>query len=408
MSAAAVSYAAVFPLVRTRAFSEAFDYEVPARAHRSRAAGRSGRRAAGRPDRDRRRPRASATQTAHEGRVLPLRDVLRVPPIPADLLDVARRVARALPHLVLRAALTLVCPPTGALKIVRQYELTDAGRAAAGAGESQLARAGRAPAARAAASARDAERYRRKGWLARRLQRARRRRHAAAGARCAAAPRRPARLGARQRAALRAPRRTPAGSRSASCAPPAGSRPPACGGCSTAAPSLASDPAARRRGRRRRPPAGPPGAAAGCSPRRRRGAGRPPARLRHALGHPGPAATSSGARCTASCCETQPRRRGAPARRDRQRQDRGLPAGRRRRRWRPGRSVLAAGARDRADRPDGGARQAALPGERVAVLHSGLSAGERLLAYARRRARRGAHRASARARRCSRRSSTSA
>ena len=155
-------YAAVFPLVRTRAFSEAFDYEIP-RELVARAL--PGALAA--------IPLGAQTvigvilelrgKTAHEGRVLPLRDVLRVPPIPAELLQVARRVEE---HYLtsFSAALALVCPPTGALKIVRQYELTDAGRAAADAGETQLDELDglRLQSGRLGP---DAERYRRKGWL---------------------------------------------------------------------------------------------------------------------------------------------------------------------------------------------------------------------------------------------------
>jgi primosomal protein N' (replication factor Y) (superfamily II helicase) len=157
-----MTYAAVFPLVRTRAFSEAFDYEVP-RELVARAV--PGALAAV--------PLGAQTvigvilslsdATSHEGRVLPLRDVLHVPPIPVELLELARTIERH--YLTSFAnALALVCPPTGALKIVRQYELTDAGRAAAEAGEAQLLelaglrlRSGRLTPA--------AERYRRKDWL---------------------------------------------------------------------------------------------------------------------------------------------------------------------------------------------------------------------------------------------------
>jgi primosomal protein N' (replication factor Y) (superfamily II helicase) len=157
-----VTYAAVFPLVRTRAFSEAFDYEVP-RELVARAV--PGALAAV--------PLGAQTvigvilsrsdSTSHEGRVLPLRDVLYVPPIPEGLLVLARTIERF--YLTSFAnALALVCPPTGALKIVRQYELTDAGRAAAEAGEGQLEelaglrlRSGRLTP--------EAERYRRKDWL---------------------------------------------------------------------------------------------------------------------------------------------------------------------------------------------------------------------------------------------------
>ncbi len=193
-----VSYAAVFPLVRTRAFSEAFDYEIPGELS---ARALPGALAAV--------PLGAQTvigvilavrdNTQHEGRVLPLRDVLRVPPIPADLLQVAHRVEE---HYLtsFSAALALVCPPTGALKIVRQYELTDAGRAAAGAGESQLGElAGlRLQSGRLGP---DAERYRRKGWL-----RVAYSVHVVGvmlpGRTLLRGPETPARLGPRQRAAL--------------------------------------------------------------------------------------------------------------------------------------------------------------------------------------------------------------
>ncbi|MFA9471453.1 MAG: hypothetical protein ACERNK_12840 [Deltaproteobacteria bacterium] len=66
--------------------------------------------------------------------MLPVGDVLDVPAIPADLLDLARRIEQY--YLTsFAAALTLVCPPAGALKIVRQYELTAGGHAALGAGD---------------------------------------------------------------------------------------------------------------------------------------------------------------------------------------------------------------------------------------------------------------------------------
>ncbi len=192
------SYAAVFPLVRTRAFAEAFDYEVP-------------RELEGRTTPGALVAVPLGTQTvigvvlevrpttAHAGRVLPLRDVLSVPAIPAELLDVARRVER---HYLtsFSAALALVCPPTGALKVVRQYELTEAGRAAADAGEGRLhelaglrLQSGRLTPA--------AERYRRKEWL-----RVSYRVHvvgvAPPGRLVRRGPGTPGRLGARQRAAL--------------------------------------------------------------------------------------------------------------------------------------------------------------------------------------------------------------
>jgi primosomal protein N' (replication factor Y) (superfamily II helicase) len=196
--ARAPGYAAVFPLVRTRAFAETFDYEIP----RELAAGaRPGALVAV--------PLGAQTvigvildvrgQTAHEGRVLPLRDVLRVPPIPAELLAIARRIEE---HYLtsFAAALALVCPPTGALKIARRYALTDAGVAAAGAGETRLLELDGAR-LQSGPLAADAERYRRKGWL-----RVAYRVHvvgvAPTGRSLRRGPETPSRLGARQRAAL--------------------------------------------------------------------------------------------------------------------------------------------------------------------------------------------------------------
>ena len=193
-----MSYAAVFPLVRTRAFAGAFDYEIP------------------RDLEGRVRPGALVAvqlghqtvigvvlelraATTHAGRVLPLRDLLDVPAIPPDLLQLATQVERY--YLTsFSAALALVCPPTGALKVIRQYELTDAGRAAVAAGETELDElAGlKLP---GGAMARPAERYRRKGWL-----RTSYRVHVvgvtAAGRRLRRGEAAAARLGARQRAAL--------------------------------------------------------------------------------------------------------------------------------------------------------------------------------------------------------------
>jgi len=192
------SYAAVFPLVRTRAFSEAFDYEIPRELA---AVARPGALAAV--------PLGSQTvigvilelreETAHEGRVLPLRDVLRVPPIPVELVELARRIAEY--YLTsFAAALSLVCPPTGALKIERRYQLTDAGAAAAGAGESGL-HALEGVRLQVGGRTHDAERYRRKGWL-----RVAYRVHVVGvtppGRVLRRGPETPARLGPRQRAAL--------------------------------------------------------------------------------------------------------------------------------------------------------------------------------------------------------------
>ncbi|HMK93492.1 MAG TPA: primosomal protein N', partial [Thermoleophilia bacterium] len=193
-----MSFAAVFPLVRTRAFAEAFDYEIPAELE--------GRLSPGALVAV---PLGAQTVigvvlelrdvTAHEGRVVEVGDLLDVPPIPAELLDLARRIEEY--YLCsFSAALALVCPPTGALKIVRQYELTDAGRAAREAGEEHLDElAGlKLPAGELA---RLAERYRRAGWL-----RIAYRVHVVGAAPPSRRLRRgevtPTRLGPRQRAAL--------------------------------------------------------------------------------------------------------------------------------------------------------------------------------------------------------------
>jgi len=157
-----VSYAAVFPLVRTRAFAGAFDYAVPPEL--------AGRLAPGALVAVQLGPQTVIgvvlelrPTTAHEGRVLPVRDLLDVPFIPADLLELAREVE----HYYLTsfsAALSLVCPPTGAFKVVRQYELTVGGRAARDAGEERLDEVAglKLP---AGPLTKLGERYRRKGWV---------------------------------------------------------------------------------------------------------------------------------------------------------------------------------------------------------------------------------------------------
>ncbi len=193
-----MSYAAVFPLVRTRAFSGAFDYLIPPEL--------TGRIAPGALVAV---PLGAQTvigvvlevrgETEHEGRVLPVRDLLDVPGIPPDLLELARRIE--VYYLTsFAAALTLVCPPTGALKVVRQYELTKAGEAARAAGESDL---GEVAGLKLPAGPLEklAARYRRKGWV-----RVSYRVHVAGAAPASRPLRRgeatPQRLGARQRAAL--------------------------------------------------------------------------------------------------------------------------------------------------------------------------------------------------------------
>ena len=157
-----MSVAAVFPLVRTRAFAEPFDYALPASSGDEVTAGALVAVPLG-------------VQTVigvvlelragstHEGVLRPVADVLDVPGLGRDLLALAERVRR---HYLasLSGALSLVAPPTGALRVTRQFALTDAGRAALEAGEGDLeAIDGLTPPG--GALRRVAERYRRKGWV---------------------------------------------------------------------------------------------------------------------------------------------------------------------------------------------------------------------------------------------------
>ncbi|MFA4964024.1 MAG: primosomal protein N' [Thermoleophilia bacterium] len=194
-----MSFAAVFPLIRTRAFAEAFDYSVPGELG---ARLQVGSLVAV--------PLGAQTvigvvlelrpTTAHEGRMLPVRDLLDVPAVPGDLLELARQVEGY--YLTsFAAALALVCPPMAALKVVRQYELTPEGRAAREAGEEGLGEiAGlKLPAGPLTSLG---ERYRRKGWV-----RTAYRVHVLGASTARPRLRRggetPSRLGPRQRAALR-------------------------------------------------------------------------------------------------------------------------------------------------------------------------------------------------------------
>ncbi len=196
-----MSYAAVFPLLRTRAFGEAFDYVVPQEL-RGRAV--PGALVAV--------PLGTQTvigvvlaareTTAHAGRVVPLHDVLDVPAIPGDLLGLAQRLQQY--YLTsFSAALNLVCPPTGALRVVRSLELTEAGLKAVEAGAPGAAEleelAGRGLPAGPLGHV--AERQRRKGWL-RVTYRVRVAGAARRGRRLGRGGEMPGRLGARQKAAL--------------------------------------------------------------------------------------------------------------------------------------------------------------------------------------------------------------
>lgn len=157
-----MSYAAVFPLLRARAISGAFDYEVTPELEGRVTAGALVAAPLGAQTVIGVVLEVRAT-TDHQGPVLPIRDLLDVPAVPGDLLELARRVERY--YLTsFGNALALVCPPAGALRIVRQYELTAAGRAARQAGEEALddVEGLKLP---AGGLTRLAEKYRRKGWL---------------------------------------------------------------------------------------------------------------------------------------------------------------------------------------------------------------------------------------------------
>lgn len=129
-------YAAIFPLVRTRAFSRTFDYRVP-----DELAGRvvlgslvavplSGQTVLG-------VVFGLSATTAHGGRVAPLGAVVDLPPVPQSLIGLAGKVRD---HYVcsLGAALALVTPPAGVLRVERAVTLTAAGRAALAMGRAEL------------------------------------------------------------------------------------------------------------------------------------------------------------------------------------------------------------------------------------------------------------------------------
>jgi primosomal protein N' len=130
-------FAAVYPLIRTRAFTEPFDYAVPEEA--------------------RRRIRAGALvviplgsqqvfglvvelreRSTHAGRVVPLLEVVDLPEVPSEHMELAGRLA-AYYITAAPVALALVAPPTSALRVEKRLELTEGGRAALKVGEAGLA-----------------------------------------------------------------------------------------------------------------------------------------------------------------------------------------------------------------------------------------------------------------------------
>ena len=163
-----MSVAAVFPLVRTRAFAEPFDYALPAESGDEVTQGDLVAV-----------PLGSQTvvgvvlevkqRSAHEGELRHVADVLDVPGLGPALLELADQV-RLYYLTSLSSALALVAPPTGALRVARHYTLTDAGRAVLEALEADAGPAADLEAVDGlslpAGSLRPvAERFRRKGWV---------------------------------------------------------------------------------------------------------------------------------------------------------------------------------------------------------------------------------------------------
>jgi primosomal protein N' (replication factor Y) len=190
-------YAAVFPLLTARAIEEPFDYLVPDELA---ASVRRGSVVAVR----------LGAQTVlgvvlalspgstHSGRHLDILSAIDVPAVPEELLDIAAQVRD---HYLstLGAALALVLPPAGSLRLRRVLEPSAAGLAALAAGEPGAEALERYVGGGGADAA--AARLRRRGWLA-----AVYRLHVV-GERptlrlLAVGEGRPTRLGARQRAAL--------------------------------------------------------------------------------------------------------------------------------------------------------------------------------------------------------------
>ncbi len=130
-------YAAVFPLMRTRALGRPFDYRIPDHLCDRIATGSlvaaplGGQTVLG-------VVLAVAATTAHRGRVVPLSAAVDLPAVPAELIDLAERVRD---HYLCSSgsALTLVTPPTGILRLERSAALTEAGRAALAMGRDELA-----------------------------------------------------------------------------------------------------------------------------------------------------------------------------------------------------------------------------------------------------------------------------
>jgi primosomal protein N' (replication factor Y) len=121
-------YAAVFPLLASRSLSEAFEYTVPPSLEGGLRRGSIVAVPLGR------RTVLGVVLSVdavpvHHGAHRDIASLVDLPPLPGELLEVARRVAEYYVS-SLGAALALVTPPAAALHVERRVELTAAGRRA--------------------------------------------------------------------------------------------------------------------------------------------------------------------------------------------------------------------------------------------------------------------------------------
>jgi primosomal protein N' (replication factor Y) len=192
-------YAAVFPLVRTRAFTAPFDYLVPTEFERSLTIGSLVAVPLGHQDVLGVVVGISAT-SAHSGTLLPLRALVDLPPLPSDLVALAARL-RDYYVSSLGSALALVAPAAASLRLEREVELTTAGARALEEGDPAVAPFARSTVWTAGRTWAAAERLR-EGGLLRVVYRL----HVTQPGReprlLARGERTPKRLGPRQRAAL--------------------------------------------------------------------------------------------------------------------------------------------------------------------------------------------------------------
>ena len=156
-------YAAVFPLVAARRLEHAFDYSVP---HEMGATVCRGALVA--VPLARRMVLGVVLEvrgtSAHTGRHLAIASVVDVPPVPSELLDIAHQVSRY--YLTsLGAALSLVAPPESALRLDRWVELSEAGRRALAEGVKGSDSLRRFEAGAVVSGAAQTAALRRRGWV---------------------------------------------------------------------------------------------------------------------------------------------------------------------------------------------------------------------------------------------------